>query len=68
MFFSEAFLIKGCKQWDLAKDGSNQFKNKLYSVFKKIPNKSDVILSIGEIDCRLDSGIIKFKKNILENL
>ena len=61
-FHCEAFLIKGCKQWDLAKDGSNQFKNKLYSVFKNIPNKSDVLLSIGEIDCRLDSGIIRFKK------
>jgi len=61
-FHCEAFLIKGCKQWDLAKDGSNQFKNKLYSVFKRIPNKSDVLLSIGEIDCRLDSGIIKFRK------
>ena len=61
-FHCEAFLIKGCKQWDLAKDGSNQFKNKLCSVFKNIPNKSDVLLSIGEIDCRLDSGIIRFKK------
>ena len=61
-FHCEAFLIKGCKQWDLAKDGSNQFKNKLCSVFKNIPNKSDVLLSIGEIDCRLDSGIIKFRK------
>jgi tetratricopeptide (TPR) repeat protein len=61
-FHCEAFLIKGCKQWDLAKDGSNQFKNKLNLIFKKIPKKSNVLLSIGEIDCRLDSGIIKFKE------
>ena len=61
-FHCEAFLIKGCKQWDLAKDGSNQFKDKLNLIFKKIPNKSNVLLSIGEIDCRLDSGIIKFKE------
>ena len=61
-FHCEAFLIKGCKQWDLAKEKPNQFKNKLHTVFKNIPKKSDVLLSIGEIDCRLESGIIKFKK------
>ena len=32
-FQCDTFLIKGCKQWDPAKNTSNQFKNKLNKVF-----------------------------------
>lgn len=61
-FLCEASLIKGCKQWDLAKSGPNQFKNHLEIVLRKIPINSNVLLSFGEIDCRFDSGIIKNKE------
>ena len=58
-FYCNAKLIKGCKQWDLGNTSRNKFKNKFESIFCSIPQYSYVLLAIGEIDCRLDSGIIK---------
>ncbi|MDA9667690.1 tetratricopeptide repeat protein, partial [Candidatus Pelagibacter sp.] len=60
-FFCKARLIKGCKQWHLGNASRNQFKNKFESIFCSLPKYSYVLLAIGEIDCRLDSGIIKHK-------
>ena len=70
-FSCKAKLIKGCKQWDLGNSIRNKYKNKFESIFFSLPKSSEVLLSIGEIDCRLDSGIIKHnnkfpKKNIYE--
>ena len=67
----KAKLIKGCKQWDLGKSIRNQYKYQFENIFCSIPKSSEVLLAIGEIDCRLDSGIIKHKnkypeKNIKE--
>jgi hypothetical protein len=60
-FFCKARLIKGCKQWHLGNASRNQYKNKFESIFCSLPKYSHVLLAIGEIDCRLDSGIIKHK-------
>ena len=60
-FFCKARLIKGCKQWHLGNASRNQYKNKFESIFCSLPKNSHVLLAIGEIDCRLDSGIIKHK-------
>ena len=38
------------------------YKNKFESIFCSLPKYSHVLLAIGEIDCRLDSGIIQHKK------
>jgi tetratricopeptide (TPR) repeat protein len=57
----EARLIKGCKQWHLGNSNKNEYKNKFESIFCSLPKSSEVLLAIGEIDCRLDSGIIKHK-------
>ena len=61
-FFGKAKLIKGCKQWHLGNSVRNQYKYKFESIFGSIPKSSKVLLTFGEIDCRLDSGIIKHKK------
>jgi hypothetical protein len=61
-FFGKAKLIKGCKQWHLGSSIRNQYKNQFESIFCSLPKSSEVLLAIGEIDCRLDSGIIKHKK------
>jgi hypothetical protein len=61
-FFGKAKLIKGCKQWHLGNSVRNQYKCKFESIFGSIPKSSKVLLTFGEIDCRLDSGIIKHKK------
>jgi hypothetical protein len=57
----EAKLIKGCMQWHLGNSFINQYKKQFESILQSIPKSSDVLLAIGEIDCRLDSGIIKHK-------
>ena len=49
-------------QWHLGNSIKNKFKVKFENIIKSISNQSDVLLSIGEIDCRLDNGIIKHRK------
>jgi tetratricopeptide (TPR) repeat protein len=62
----KAKLIKGCQQWHLGNSVKNKFKNQFESVFCSLPKSSDVLLAIGEIDCRLNSGIIKHKNKFPE--
>ena len=59
-FTCKSLLIKGCMQWHLGSTLKNQYKNKFEGIFNSLPNSSEVLLSIGEIDCRLNSGIIKY--------
>jgi Flp pilus assembly protein TadD len=60
-FFCKANLIKGCKQWHLGNSFRNEFKHQFENIFLSLPKYSYVLLAIGEIDCRLDSGIIEYK-------
>lgn len=60
-FFCKAKLIKGCKQWHLGNASRNEYKNKFENIFSSLPKYSHVLLAIGEIDCRLDDGIIQHK-------
>ena len=59
----EAHLIKGCKQWHLGNNQVNQYKLKFRRLMNEIPKQSEVLIAVGEIDCRLDTGILKLKKN-----
>ena len=61
-FECKSILTKGCKQWDLASNKRNHYKFKFESIFKELEKSSWILLAIGEIDCRLDSGIMKHKK------
>ena len=65
-FLCKSLLIIGCKQSDLGSSVKNRFKNKLESIFYTIPKTSEILLSIGEIDCRLESGIIKHNEKYPE--
>ena len=58
-FLCKSFLIMGCKQWHLANPNRNQYKVKFESVISSLPKSSEILLSIGEIDCRLNEGIIE---------
>ena len=60
-FFCNARLIKGCKQWHLGNAYRNQYKHQFEGIFFALPKNSH-IAAIGEIDCRLDTGIIAHKK------
>jgi len=65
-FICKSMLIKGCMQWHLGNSIRNQYKNKFEGLFHSLPKSSEVLLSIGEIDCRLNSGIIKLKNKFPE--
>jgi tetratricopeptide (TPR) repeat protein len=51
-------LIKGCKAWHLGRSESNQFKRSIELLFKALPPGSKIIVGMGEIDCRVDEGIL----------
>ena len=65
-FFCSAKLIKGCKQWHLGNAFRNQYKHQFETIFFALPKHSNVLLAIGEIDCRLDTGIIPHKRKFPE--
>ena len=60
-FLCVSFLIKGCKQSDLGSNNRNSYKYKFNSIFNSLPKQSKVLLTIGEIDCRLDNGILNYR-------
>ena len=65
-FLCKSLLIKGCMQWRLGSSIRNQYKNKLEGLFHSLTKSSDVLLTIGEIDCRLNGGIIKYRNKYPE--
>ncbi|MFL2818671.1 MAG: tetratricopeptide repeat protein [Candidatus Puniceispirillales bacterium] len=65
-FFCIAKLIKGCKQWHLGNAFRNQYKHQFETIFFALPKHSHVLVAIGEIDCRLDTGIIAHKRKFPE--
>ena len=67
-YFCESRLIKGCMQWHLGNSSKNQYKNQFENILSALPRASKVLLTIGEIDCRLDNGIIKHKNKFPEKL
>ncbi len=58
----QASLIKGCKQSHIGSEPANKYKSKLEKIFLSLPNNSNILLVIGEIDCRIDDGIIPHSK------
>ena len=65
-YVCKAKLIKGCKQRHLGNPFRNEFKNQFEKVFFSLPKYSYVLLAVGEIDCRIDSGIIQHKNKFPE--
>ena len=62
----KSILIIGCKQWHLSNSRNNRFKQKFESILSSLPRPSNILLTIGEIDCRLDDGIIPHKNKYPE--
>ncbi len=54
-----AELIVGCKQWHLGNNSQNRFKSQFQNIVETLPHASEILLLIGEIDCRHDEGVIK---------
>ena len=55
----QARWIPGCKQWHLGQAGENAYKRRFAAVMASLPAHSTVLLTIGEIDCRHDEGILE---------
>ncbi len=62
-YYCKSQLIMGCKQWHLGNDIKNRYKLKFEEIFYQIPKSSLVLLSVGEIDCRIDEGIMRVIDN-----
>jgi len=68
-FLSKCEWIWGCKQWHLQKAHNNKFKYKFEKIISSIPLKSEILMSVGEIDCRINEGILFYnKKNPKEDI
>lgn len=59
----EARWIWNCMQWHLANGTKNFFKARFEDIVSRLPIASNVLLTIGEIDCRIDSGILPTAKS-----
>lgn len=62
-FHIKSIWVPGCKQWHFATDDENVYKHKLKKVFARLPEDAILVLAIGEIDCRLDEGILVASEN-----
>ncbi|CAM9550268.1 unnamed protein product, partial [Phaeothamnion confervicola] len=59
-----AELVVGCKQWHLAEGSANRWRRKFEAVLSRLPEGAPVLLTIGEIDCRHDEGILAALKKV----
>jgi tetratricopeptide (TPR) repeat protein len=56
-------LIKGCKMWHLVSDENNEFKLAFDREINSLPENSTIVFTLGEIDCRHDSGLfLRYRK------
>ena len=62
MFSAQAQLVMGCKAWHLATLKPNRFKWLFEALLAKLGSRSVALVSIGEIDCRLDEGILPYHR------
>jgi tetratricopeptide (TPR) repeat protein len=63
-YLAEAKVVIGCKAWHLGNKDNNRFKYEFEKRIESIPAGAPAIFMFGEIDCRLEEGIIKnYKKN-----
>jgi tetratricopeptide (TPR) repeat protein len=53
-------LVMGCKAWHLANPRPNLYKWRFGAIVSTIPEGSPIVCCFGEIDCRLDEGILPY--------
>lgn len=65
----KARWIAGCKQWHLGNSLDNMQKFLFRKILGAIPRHANILLIIGEIDCRYDGGIMQaWKKDVSQSL
>jgi tetratricopeptide (TPR) repeat protein len=55
-----AHLVMGCKAWHLASPEPNLYKWRFSAILDSLPENAPLICCFGEIDCRLDEGILLY--------
>ena len=50
-------MILGCKAWHLADPTANFYQRAFKAIIRGLPDNSNVLVAIGEIDCRPNEGI-----------
>ena len=65
---ASAHLVMGCKAWHLANPEPNLYKWRLRAILDALPEDSPVICCFGEIDCRLDEGILPYYRKTAGDL
>ena len=63
-FLCKSQWILGCKQWHLGNMQPNKYKYKFNSIIQSLPKESEILIAIGEIDCRIDEGILNVYEKI----
>jgi tetratricopeptide (TPR) repeat protein len=62
-------LIMGCKAFHLASVAENKYKASVRKVLNEISPTIPIILCVGEIDCRMDEGVlVAFKKGRISDI
>jgi hypothetical protein len=60
LYRTRARLVMGCKAWHLASPETNLYKWRLNGLLDTVAENSPIICCFGEIDCRLDEGILPY--------
>jgi tetratricopeptide (TPR) repeat protein len=58
VYVVQGHLIMGCKAWHLGNAQPNRFKWLFEKILEQVAPNSTVVCAFGEIDCRLDEGIL----------
>jgi Tfp pilus assembly protein PilF len=59
-----AHLVMGCKAFHLAADGPNRYRWLFGEIARDLPEGAAAICSFGEIDCRLEEGILPHYRKV----
>lgn len=65
---TDAHLVMGCKAWHLANPQSNLYKWRFSAILGSLPAQSPLVCCFGEIDCRLDEGVLPYYQRTGGNL
>ncbi|NTV13310.1 MAG: tetratricopeptide repeat protein [Desulfobulbaceae bacterium] len=58
----EARIVVGAKAWHLGRPQPNRYQRSLAKIIAALPTGAPVVVLFGEIDCRLDEGIIPHQR------
>lgn len=61
-FVGRSLFVSGCKAWHLGNHEYNEYKYTFEKKTALIPSGATAVVMVGEIDCRIDEGILLYHK------